>query len=85
MRKWPQTSWARIALALLGAIPIAVVCAWSVFWLTSQLFVKLYSHDGQDSLASAALALVAFPIFGVASFLSLFNIQRKWTSGDHWA
>ncbi len=77
MRKWSQASWMRISLAVLGAIPISIMCAWWVFWLSSQIFVKLYPHDGQDSLGSAALALVALPVFGVASFISLFNILRR--------
>jgi hypothetical protein len=80
VRKWPNSWWAHAGLALIGAIPITILCSWLVFRLSFLYYVRLYPHDGQDVLGSVFLWLLSLPVFAIGSFVLLFWIQKRWRS-----
>jgi hypothetical protein len=51
--------------------------SWLAFRLSFALFVRLYPHDGQDSLGSLGLAVFVLPIAGIAAFEMLYKLQRR--------
>jgi hypothetical protein len=77
MKVWPKSEAAHKALALIGATGIAVISSWLAFRLSFALFVRLYPHDGQDSLGSLGLAVFVLPIAGIVAFEMLYKLQRR--------
>jgi hypothetical protein len=83
MVKWPRSWWGQSMIALLGATPLAIICAYVAFRLSFAYFVSRYPHDGQDVLGSVGIFLVVGAAMEVVIFVGFLTFERQWALRQH--